>query len=304
MLKIENIFKSFGDNQVLKGINIELREGEIYGLIGKNGAGKTTLMNIIAMVLNSDSGKIYVDNKEVETLNDLAGKIGYVIDIPSTFEYLTPMQYLEFLLTPKNLNKDEAKLKAMEALVKLNLSESANKPIKTFSRGMKQRMGIASGIICDPKILIFDEPSSALDPEGRAEVLQIISSLADDGKIILLSTHILDDIERICDRIGFLINGKIVVEGSTKEIMKQISYNIVCAECDDKDKELLKNKIHEKEYFENIKETQNGVEITFKNVLPQKVFKDVLTLTKNTTAISLKTMSLEELFIKLNKEGE
>lgn len=304
MLKIENIFKSFGTNQVLKGINIELREGEIYGLIGKNGAGKTTLMNIIAMVLNSDSGKIFVDNQEVKTLNDLAGKIGYVIDIPSTFEYLTPMQYLEFLLTPKNLDKNEVKLKAMEALVKLNLSESANKPIKTFSRGMKQRMGIASGIICDPKILIFDEPSSALDPEGRAEVLDIISSLADDGKIILLSTHILDDIERICDRIGFLINGKIIVEGSTKEIIKQISYDVVCVECDEEDKELLKKKMPENTYFEEIKETQNGVEISFKNALPQKVFKDVLKVTKKITAISLKTMSLEELFIKLNKEGK
>lgn len=304
MLKIENIFKSFGTNQVLKGINIELREGEIYGLIGKNGAGKTTLMNIIAMVLNSDSGKIFVDNQEVKALNDLAGKIGYVIDIPSTFEYLTPMQYLEFLLTPKNLDKNEVKLKAMEALVKLNLSESANKPIKTFSRGMKQRMGIASGIICDPKILIFDEPSSALDPEGRAEVLDIISSLADDGKIILLSTHILDDIERICDRIGFLINGKIIVEGSTKEIIKQISYDVVCVECDEEDKELLKKKMPENTYFEEIKETQNGVEISFKNALPQKVFKDVLKVTKKITAISLKTMSLEELFIKLNKEGK
>ena len=221
MLKVENIFKSFAEKEVLKGINLELHEGEIYGLIGKNGAGKTTLMNIIAMVLQADSGKVFVDGKEIKTLNDLSGQIGYVIDIPSAFEYLTPMQYLEFLLSPKGLPKTEIKIKSMEALVKLNLESSANKQIKTFSRGMKQRMGIASGIICDPKIIIFDEPSSALDPEGRSEVLQIIDNLAKEGKVVLLSTHILDDIERICDKIGILIDGKIVLECSTQQITEQ-----------------------------------------------------------------------------------
>ena len=301
MLKVEKIFKSFAEKEVLKGISLELHEGEIYGLIGKNGAGKTTLMNIIAMVLQSDSGKIFVDGKEIKTLNDLSGQIGYVIDIPSAFEYLTPMQYLEFLLSPKGLTKTEIKIKSMEALVKLNLEDSANKQIKTFSRGMKQRMGIASGIICDPKIIIFDEPSSALDPEGRSEVLQIIDNLAKEGKVVLLSTHILDDIERICDKIGILIDGKIVLEGSTQQITEQFSYNIVCVECSKDDRVLIKNKLSTKEYITSVNDTPKGVEVSFEKVLPQKVFKDVLTVAKTTSSIKVKTMTLEELFIKLNK---
>lgn len=193
MLEVKNIKKSYGSNSVLKDVSFSVKDGEIFGLIGVNGAGKTTLISILAGLLKADGGQF-------ECTKDAAGaQIGYLPDIPNFYDYLSAGEYLDFLLKYKNPQRRSELLKLV--------SISENVKISAMSRGMRQRLGIAAAIVNDPDIILLDEPTSALDPVGRQDVMKILSHLKSEGKTILLSTHILADMEKICDKVGFLSDG-------------------------------------------------------------------------------------------------
>lgn len=199
MLYVEKIEKAFGTNKVLNGISFAVGDGEIYGLIGKNGAGKTTLMSIIAGLSKPDNGRCSIANMGNSKIN-----IGYLPDIPAFFDYLTTQEYLAFLLRNKNSNR-------VSQLLQL-VGLKGNERIKAMSRGMKQRLGIAAAIVTDPAVLLLDEPTSALDPQGRHELMEILKELKTEGHSIVLSTHILADMENVCDKVGFLHDGVIKKE--------------------------------------------------------------------------------------------
>ncbi len=208
MIRVQNIQKAFGGTKVLKGVSFEVEPGTIYGLIGKNGAGKTTLMKIMTQLLPADGGSVeYTDVAE--------GSVGYLPDLPGFYEYLTTDEYLDFLLQDKNPIRRNKLLETV--------SLKPNLRIKTMSRGMRQRLGIAAVLVSDPKILLLDEPTSALDPAGRAEVRTILQNLKKEGRTIILSTHILADMDSICDKAGFLHGGVIVREVDLKESRKTAS---------------------------------------------------------------------------------
>ena len=197
MIRVTDIKKSFSYNNVLKGVSFEVERGTIYGLIGRNGAGKTTLMNIMSGLMESDSG----DCSFGETGN---AKVGYLPDLPEFYDYLTTDEYLDFLLMNQNPVKRD------ELLKMVSLPPKAK--VKTMSRGMRQRLGIAAVLVNDPDIILLDEPTSALDPSGRIDVKNILFNLKEKGKTIILSTHILADMDSICDKAGFLNDGVIVKE--------------------------------------------------------------------------------------------
>lgn len=200
MLKVEKISKTFSEKMILDDINIIVDTGSIYGLIGKNGAGKTTLMNIIAGLLTSDSNSF--------NLSSDIDKIGYLPDSPAFYDYLTAKEYMDFLLM--NYRNKELEKYRDELLNKVGIP--AKMKIRSMSRGMKQRLGVASALVNDPEIILLDEPTSALDPLGRFEFMKILNELKVSGKSILLSTHILADMEQVCDKVGFLHEGKIQKE--------------------------------------------------------------------------------------------
>ena len=200
MIEVRNIKKSYDDNLVLTDVNLSLKSGSIFGLIGKNGAGKTTLMNIMSGLLESDAGQIIIDGKEASEDDFL--KVGYLPDLPAFYEYLKTDEYLDFLLKGVNAARRDELLKMVGL--------KAGIKIKNMSRGMRQRLGIAAALVNDPDILLLDEPTSALDPRGRNDVMTVLNALKKRGKSIMLSTHILSDIERNCDEIGFLSEGVIV----------------------------------------------------------------------------------------------
>lgn len=302
MLKLEHISKSFNNNIVLKDVNLELNEGEIYGLIGKNGAGKTTIMNIISKILSPDSGEIYLDGKRVESQNDLSGKLCYIVDVPAGYLYLSAYEYLSFLASPLRLSKEDEKKLINEKLALVNLPDTGKKLIKTFSRGMKQRLGIAAGLVFNPKIIIMDEPTSALDPEGRLEVLNIIENLKKEGKTILLSTHILSDVERVCDRIGLLSDGVIKIDGKTKSVIKKYLLNTVVIDCPVEDQEIIKKAFEGKDYVSEIRNTKAGLEIDYKGESRQDIFIVASNASKNIVDIHVKHKSIEEIFIEESKE--
>lgn len=220
MIKLQNVSKTFGTNQVLKDITFTVETGEIFGLIGKNGAGKTTLISIIAGLSNASTGNCYINDVKISKDNHSV-RIGYLPDVPAFFDFLTVDEYMDFLF--KQSTNYKTKKEKILNLVKLN----PKTVIKTMSRGMRQRLGLAATLVDDPEVILLDEPSSALDPMGRYELSEILLELKKQKKSIILSTHILTDMETICDKVGFLHNGVIVKTVSPNNISEAQAIKIV-----------------------------------------------------------------------------
>jgi len=217
MLELSNVSKSFGSKQIVKDVSFAVPEGTVFGFVGQNGAGKTTTMKMILGLLQIDSGEIVVNGKKVTYgQNETNRYIGYLPDVPEFYSFMTPKEYLLLCGEVCGMQKADMNKRADELLEMVGLS-AANKRIRGFSRGMKQRLGIAQALLNSPKLLICDEPTSALDPVGRKEILNILSDAKKDTTVIF-STHILSDVERICDNIAFLHNGSIAMQGSLEEV--------------------------------------------------------------------------------------
>ena len=216
-LKIENLHKSFGKNTIINGLSMSIPENTIFGFLGKNGAGKTTTMKMILGFLKKDEGSIKVFGEEVSFGQSKTNRfIGYLPDVPEFYGYMTAKEYLNLCGAITGLSKNEIKNKSVELLELVGLRD-VNKRISGYSRGMKQRLGIAQALLNSPKLLICDEPTSALDPLGRKEILDIILKIKDSTTVIF-STHILSDVEAICDHVVVLDKGKNVLEGSIDEL--------------------------------------------------------------------------------------
>ena len=201
MFEVDNIIKSFDSNKVLRGACFSVPDGSIFGLIGPNGAGKTTLLSIASGILSPDSGRILIDGKPFDGASDHS--IGYLPDLPCFFEYLTCREYLDFLGMGKKPERTE------ELLLLVSLKPDVR--IRKMSRGMRQRLGIAAALLNNPRILLLDEPTSALDPAGREDVMTILKNLRNEGHAVVFSTHILNDMDQICDNFGFLHDGVITL---------------------------------------------------------------------------------------------
>lgn len=216
-LKIVNLHKSFGTNKIINGLSMSIPENTIFGFLGKNGAGKTTTMKMILGFLKKDEGSIKVFGKEVSFGQSKTNQfIGYLPDVPEFYGYMTAKEYLNLCGAITGLSKNEIKNKSVKLLELVGLRD-VNKRISGYSRGMKQRLGIAQALLNSPKLLICDEPTSALDPLGRKEILDIILKIKDFTTVIF-STHILSDVEAICDHVVVLDKGKNVLEGSIDEL--------------------------------------------------------------------------------------
>ena len=217
MLRITNLHKWFGDKEVLSGLNLTVPEHSIYGFIGKNGAGKTTTMKTILGLLKADSGEIIVGGEKVVYGQTSTNQyIGYLPDVPEFYPFMTAPEYLHFCGEITGMKKAECEDRCKELLELVGLGNEKHR-IKGFSRGMKQRLGIAQALLNSPKLLICDEPTSALDPVGRKEILDILLTVRQQTTV-LFSTHILSDVERICTDVAFLNNGVVETQGKLSDI--------------------------------------------------------------------------------------
>lgn len=220
MLKITNLKKRFGDKEVLKGVSLSVPEKSVFGFIGKNGAGKTTTMKAVLGLMETEEGEIYVAGEKVTYGQTKTNSyIGYLPDVPEFYDFMTAYEYLEFCGEMAGMKKDEIKERCKEMLKLVGLLNEKHR-IKGFSRGMKQRLGIAQALLGRPKLLICDEPTSALDPVGRKEILDILMAVKEETTVIF-STHILSDVERICTDVAFLNDGKIIMQGKMDEIKEK-----------------------------------------------------------------------------------
>ncbi len=226
VLELKNVSKSFGSLSVLKDLSFSVPEGSVFGFIGKNGAGKTTTMKTILGFLPVSGGEIKVCGEKVRFGETHTNRyIGYLPDVPEYYGYMRPKEYLKLCGQIIGLSSREISRQTDELIALVGL-EGVNRKIAGFSRGMKQRLGIAQALIGEPRLLICDEPTSALDPVGRREILDILHKIKDRTTIVF-STHILSDVERICDTVGILNNGSLALQGTLADIRGRYRQNSV-----------------------------------------------------------------------------
>lgn len=220
ILQLKHVQKRFGDRDVLRNLSFSVAEHSLFGFVGKNGAGKTTTMKLILGLLKLDGGEILVNGEAVTYGQTITNRyIGYLPDVPEFYSFMTPAEYLRFCGEISDMPVREIKPRAAELLSLVGLAQEKRR-IHGFSRGMKQRLGIAQALLNRPKLLICDEPTSALDPIGRKEILDILVN-ARQQTTVVFSTHILSDVEHICNEIAFLHNGGIVLQGSLEDVKQR-----------------------------------------------------------------------------------
>lgn len=217
VLEVREIKKSFGSKKVLDGVSFSVPENCVFGFIGRNGAGKTTTMRAVLGLLKTDGGEIEVCGEKVcYGSTPKSGSIGFLPDVPEFYGYMNAREYLNLCGEVTGIERRELKSRCNELLELVGLDKEKHR-IKGYSRGMKQRLGIAQALINRPRLLICDEPTSALDPVGRKDILDIISAAKEQTSVVF-STHILSDVERICTQVAFLEGGKTVFSGSIEDV--------------------------------------------------------------------------------------
>ena len=223
MIKVENLTKSFGELEVLKGINQEIKDGEVVVVIGPSGSGKSTFLRCLNLLEEPTSGKIFVDDEEITSknidINKVREEMGMVFQSFNLFNNLNIIDNITLAPTlVKKMEKDQAEKKAMELLERVGLPDKRDSYPKSLSGGQKQRIAIARALAMNPKVMLFDEPTSALDPEMVGEVLDIMKDLAKEGMTMVVVTHEMGFAREVGDRILFMDGGYIVEEGSPEEI--------------------------------------------------------------------------------------
>lgn len=298
ILEIKDVSKSFNGKKVLDSLTFSVPEGSIFGFVGKNGAGKTTTMKMILGLETVDQGEIKLLGEAVRFGENRTNRhTGYLPDVPEFYGYMKAKEYLMLCTEITGIDKIQRKKRVDELLELVNLQENKT-AISGFSRGMKQRLGIAQALLNKPKLLICDEPTSALDPNGRRELLDLLDSLRKETTVVF-STHILNDVEQICDYIGILDQGKMVTTASIKELKQKYKKKQV---------QIAFETIEDKQLFLN-KWTHESVEIEEEQLLvsfqlndktsARVVFELLATLAIVPLSFKQKEPSLEDIYLEV-----
>ncbi|TMA11565.1 MAG: ABC transporter ATP-binding protein, partial [Deltaproteobacteria bacterium] len=204
--------------RAVEDLSFEVRGGEIFGLLGPNGAGKTTALKMLLGFVKPTSGQAFISGERVGTVASRRD-LGYLPENPALYEFLRGDEYLIFAGRLCGLSRADARHRAYELLERVGLTgRGADRPIRKFSKGMVQRLALAQALVADPGIVILDEPMSGLDPIGRKEIRDLILQLREEGRTVLFSTHILSDVEAICDRVGILVDGRLTDCGALADL--------------------------------------------------------------------------------------
>lgn len=209
--------------RALDGLDLSVKKGESYGLLGPNGAGKTTTQKLLLGLIKPTAGEIKVLGKSPGDMEVLS-RIGFLPETPYFYAYLSAYEFLDFFAQLFSLSTKERKDRIKELLELVSLSEAGSRPIRKFSKGMMQRLGIAQALLNDPELVFLDEPNSGLDPIGRRDIRNIMLKLKAAGKTIFFNSHMIPDVKEICDRVGVLHRGKMVGQGSVTDICKSGTY--------------------------------------------------------------------------------
>jgi ABC-2 type transport system ATP-binding protein len=257
-VEIRGLTKRFKDTVAVDGLNLSVPEGSIYGFLGPNGAGKTTTLKMLAGLIKPDAGEISIAGHSVHFGKSLPPDVlGYLPDVPGFYPWMRAAEFLRFCARLFGMPDREREDRIDELLSLVGLTKAKNKRIAGFSRGMRQRLGIAQALINRPKVVLMDEPASALDPIGRKEVMDIIRRLV-PGATVFFSTHILDDVERICDQVAILGEGRLLLTDTMDAIRKQYAHPSVVVRVEEKDTERLRQVLAGMDWVQEMTLTEDG----------------------------------------------
>lgn len=293
ILSIKNLHKRYGKIHAVNNVSLEIHKGNVYGILGPNGSGKSTTLGIVLNVVNKTSGEYSWFDGTMQT-HEALKKVGAIIERPNFYPYMTAKENLELVCKIKNIDYS----KINEKLEIVGLIDRKDSKFKTFSLGMKQRLAIASALLNDPEILILDEPTNGLDPQGIHQIRDIIRLIASQGTTILLASHLLDEVEKVCSHVLVLRFGKILYSGTVDGISNQSGFFELQAESNSNLIETLKN--HPE--VEKISEAEGKVIAYFKTQLDASLLNRYL-IEKGIylNHLVFKKMSLEEQFLELTK---
>jgi ABC-2 type transport system ATP-binding protein len=228
ILKVTNLKKTYGDFTAVNGVGFSIRQGEIFGFLGPNGAGKTSTINMMIGLSRPTDGTITISGIDVRKQAKKAQAImGIVPDESNLYDEMDGFDNLCFCACLYGMKKEEREPKAKELLEQFHLTEAGRRPFKAYSKGMRRKLTIAAGIIHSPQILFLDEPTTGIDVQSARQIRELIVKLKNQGTTVFITTHYIEDAERICDRIAFIVSGEIVAMGSVPELMKSISHGFM-----------------------------------------------------------------------------
>jgi len=223
MIETKKLTRNFGNLVAVSELDLHIEAGDIFGFIGPNGAGKTTTMRILVTLLEPTSGSAFIDGLDVSKKGkEVRRRVGYMPDFMGVYDDLKVFEYLEFFAAAFGIEYKKRKAIVDGVLELTDLVSKRSAPVDSLSRGMQQRLGLARVLIHDPKVLVLDEPASGLDPRARIEMRELLRELKRMGKTIMISSHILSELEEICDRIGIIERGQFVFSGSIEEIRPRL----------------------------------------------------------------------------------
>ena len=286
ILKCENLNKKFGKKQILKNVSLEVNEGDILGFIGPNGAGKTTTIKMILGLQSIDSGNVYINNYNIKKEYEKAiEKVGAIVENPDLYMYLTGYENLKLI---QNLYKNVSKERIIEVVKLVKLNTRINDKVSKYSLGMRQRLGIAAALINKPNLLILDEPTNGLDPEGIKELRDILKKLAQKENVgIIISSHNLSELESFCNKIVIIKNGEIVEENKLSDFKKIEESYIIEVDNITKIKEIE---------FEKINENNIRIHVNKKEI--PAIIKKLVENNIKIYTVREETITLEDAFLK------
>jgi ABC-2 type transport system ATP-binding protein len=299
---IQELKKYYGAVRALDGLNLSVEAGTVYGFLGPNGAGKTTTLRILTGLALATSGKAQVAGVDViKDKEKLARHIGHLPEEPAFYTWMTPREFLDYLGSLYGLSGTRRASRAKELLALVKLEDVSRRRIAGFSRGMRQRLGVAAALIHQPEVLFLDEPASALDPAGRKEVLDLIENLRGQCTVVM-STHILSDVERVCDVVGIINKGRMVVQARREELLERYVVPAFELEADDRSALLQwSESLRQIPWVSGVNPQNGGVRINVKDV---KVAKSSLLKQALEAGLILNRFeevrpSLEDVFLQL-----
>lgn len=296
VIDIQNLNFKYGNQHALKNIDLKIPKGSIFGFIGHNGAGKTTTIKLILDLLENYSGSIKIFNKSIKSnRKEILSKIGSLVEYPGIYHHLTAFQNLK----AKALIYDIPDSRIVDVLSLIKLDHVANKKTSEFSQGMKQRLGIGLALLNDPDLLILDEPTNGLDPLGIIEIRNLITELSKKGKTILLSSHLLSEIEKFITHMAIIDKGEIVYSGSIDQIKNENKRKAVF-KCDDYPRAIYL--LSERSIPHTL--TENGIIIDLEKIKHASEVNKILVFGGvDVESITHDQNTLEELFFKLTKQN-
>jgi ABC-2 type transport system ATP-binding protein len=297
-IEIENLSKKFKETTAVDNLTLKIEKGNVFGFLGPNGAGKTTTIKMILGLIKPTSGRISILGESLKDKNKYLSKIGYLPDVPNFYKWMTAKEFLQFSGELFHIESKELKLK-IEELIELVGLKGVKQKIGGYSRGMKQRLGLAQALINSPEIVFLDEPTSALDPLGRKEVLDTILSFK-EKVTVFFSTHILSDVERVCNRAVILNKGKLIVDDSIPNLRKKFGDTVLEMELTNTNEDLF-NRIKSNPNIKNLEVNKNNIKMVLLNEeLMYEEIPKILFFSKCGLISQKKSEpSLEDIFVKL-----